>query len=68
VVGALYFAVNAAGSERMALSASLSLLAAAIVTCAAFAARPRNVGAKYAQRETDFDVGLPVAASRAHAL
>jgi MFS family permease len=45
VVGALYFAVNAAGSERMALSASLGLLAAAILTCAAFAARMRRAHA-----------------------
>jgi hypothetical protein len=45
VVGALYFAVNAAGSERMALSASLGLLAAANLTCAAFAARMRRAHA-----------------------
>jgi len=45
VVGALYFAVNAAGSERMALSASLGLLAAAILTCAAFAVRMRRAHA-----------------------
>jgi len=45
VVGALYFALNAAGSERIALSVSLGLLAAAILTCAAFVARMRRARA-----------------------
>jgi MFS family permease len=45
VVGALYFALNVAGSERMALSVSLCLLVAAILTCAAFVARMRRVRA-----------------------
>jgi MFS family permease len=42
VVGALFFALDAPGSERIALSGSLALLAAAILTCAAFAARMRR--------------------------
>jgi MFS family permease len=45
VVGALYFALNVAGSERMALNVSLCLLVAAILTCAAFVARMRRVRA-----------------------
>jgi MFS family permease len=39
VVGALFFALNAAGSEGIALSVSLALLAAAILTCVALVAR-----------------------------
>ena len=42
VVGALFFALNAASSERIALSVSFALLAAAILTCAAFVARMRR--------------------------
>jgi sugar phosphate permease len=45
VVGALFFALNAAGLERMALSVSLGLLAAAILTCAAFVACMRRAHA-----------------------
>jgi hypothetical protein len=42
VVGALFFALDAPGSERIALSGSFALLAAAILTCAAFVARMRR--------------------------
>jgi EmrB/QacA subfamily drug resistance transporter len=45
VVGTLFFALNAAGSGRMALSISLGLLAAAILTCAGLVACMRRASA-----------------------
>jgi hypothetical protein len=49
----------AAGPERMALSVSLGLLAAAIPTCAACMRRPREIGLRNTpQREINVEIGL----------